>query len=212
MSHLSRPLLISCALVACLLVGITATVIHLGPDHPATAASQPASRLAGTVVWPSGTRPAPAFALHDQSGQLISRAGLRGHVWAMTFLDSHCAEACPVEAHALAVVQRQLGARTPLKIIVVSVLPRYDTPQRVRYFAHKSGLSGDWHWLLGTPQKLAPVWGEYGIEVQSGVTHTAAVYLVDQHGDVRIADAVPFVPDQLASSVRALYKQNAVGT
>jgi protein SCO1/2 len=149
-------------------------------------------------------RPAPGFALRDQSGRLVTRKGLRGQVWAITFLDSLCRQMCPVEAHELASVQQMLGAHDPLKVMIVSVLPQYDRPATVRAFARKAGLSGDWHWLLGTQRELEPVWRAYGIEVQTAVSHTAALYLVDKRGDVRVADAVPLIPSQLAASVRAL--------
>lgn len=162
------------------------------------------ARLEGTAIWPPHARPAPAFAARDQTGHLITRSSLRRRIWAITFLDARCTQMCPVEARDLAQVQRQLGPRYPLKIIIVSVLPGYDTPQRVRAFAHKVGLSGDWHWLLGSRKQLAPVWRAYGIWVLTGVEHTAALYLVDRGGDVRVADGVPFLPAQLAASVRAL--------
>jgi protein SCO1/2 len=171
---------------------------HQGPPSP------PLARLEGTVVWPAATQRAAAFALRDQTGHLITRASLRGRIWAITFLDSRCTQACPVEAQDLARVQADLGPHYPLKIVIVSVLPGYDNPQRVEAFAHKAGLSGDWHWLLGSHQQLAPVWRAYGIWVLTGIEHTAALYLVDRHGSIRVADGVPFLPDQLAASVRAL--------
>jgi protein SCO1 len=198
----SRRLLIAGPL-ALLAASLAAVQMNRQSARPA----QPAytlARLEGTDVWPSGMRPAPAFALRDQTGRFITRSGLRGHVWAVTFLDSKCRQACPVAAHALANVQRQLGPRYPLKIVIVSVLPRYDNPSTVRAFARHAGLSGDWHWLLGTRRQLVPVWQAYGIWVRTGIEHTAALYLVDRRGDVRIADGVPFIPSQLAASVRAL--------
>lgn len=170
------------------------------------AATSPAApdRLSGTVVWPSGMRRAPAFALRDQAGRLVTKRSLRGRVWAITFLDSSCTKACPIAARDLAIVQHMIGSHAALSVIVVSVLPSYDTAARVRAFARKAGLTGDWHWLLGPHPKLAPVWREYGIQVVSGLEHTAVLYLVDGRGDVRVADAIPFVPKQLAGSVRVL--------
>jgi protein SCO1/2 len=168
-----------------------------------------AIRLAGTDVWPAGARPAPAFAVRDQNGQMITHSALHGRIWAITFLDSRCRQACPVVAHDLATTQRLLGHKDPLVVVLVSVLPDYDTPARVRAFAREAGLTGNWHWLLGTQHQLAPLWKEYGIYVVSGVEHTAALYLVDKRGDVRVADGVPFIPSQLAGSIRALAASDA---
>jgi protein SCO1/2 len=192
-------------LVALVVVAVAAVAIRsvaASPSSPRAASVK--DRLAGTVVWPAGARPAPSFALRDQSGRQVTTRSLRGRVWAITFLDSNCTKACPIAARDLATVQRSIGAHHPLSVIIVSVLPNYDTPARVRAFAHKAGLSGDWHWLLGTRRQLAPVWRAYGIFVVTGLEHTAALYLVDKNGDVRVADAIPFVPAQLAGSARLL--------
>jgi protein SCO1 len=192
-------------LVAFAVVAVAAVAIRSVAASPsATPARHTKDRLAGTVVWPAGMRPAPSFALRDQSGRLVTTQSLRGRVWAITFLDSSCTKACPIAARDLATTQQSIGAHHPLSVIIVSVLPNYDTPARVRAFAHKAGLTGDWHWLLGTRRQLVPVWRAYGIFVVTGLEHTAALYLVDKQGDVRVADAIPFVPAQLAGSARLL--------
>ena len=193
-------------LAGCVMLAVTVLVrqtIAASPPHPVR------DRLAGTVVWPPGQRPAPSFALRDQTGRVITSRSLRGRVWALTFLDSNCTKACPTAARDLAVMQRTLGLGPRLSAIIVSVLPNYDTPARVRAFARRAGISGDWHWLFGTRKQLAPVWRAYGIFVVTGLEHTAALYLVDRHGDVRVADAIPFIPDQLAGSVRFLASPGA---
>jgi cytochrome oxidase Cu insertion factor (SCO1/SenC/PrrC family) len=74
---------------------------------------------------------------------------------------------------------------------------------------HKSGLTGNWHWLMGTKKQLSPVWKAWGTYVNptpQDILHTDAVYLIDQKGFVRVADAVPFQTKLLAESVRALEK------
>ncbi len=170
-------------------------------------AAAPLAVLRGTEVFPRGVHPAPAFALHDQTGAVVSTRGLRGQVVAITFLDSHCVLECPVAGRALAATQRLLGSHSPLHLVVISVNPRHDTPGSARTFTREAGIAGPWLWLFGTHRRLAPVWAEYGIQVQPSrgdIVHTPAVYLLDQRGSIRVADAVPFIPRQLAESVRAL--------
>ncbi len=147
------------------------------------------------------------FALRDQTGRVVTLRSLRGHVVAMTFLDSICKQECPIAGRQLADTQRRLGAGSPLTLLVISVDPAADTPRTAAAFLHESGWHGAWHWLFGSRRQLAPVWREYGIEVQPArgdIIHTAAVYLLDRDGVVRVADGVPFLPSQLAESVRAL--------
>jgi len=170
----------------------------------------PTAVLRGTEVFPRGLHPAPAFALHDQTGAVVSTRSLRGQVVAITFLDSHCLQECPVAGRALAATQRLLGSHSPLRLVIISVNPRHDTPGSARIFTREAGITGPWLWLFGTQRRLAPVWAEYGIQVQPSrgdILHSPAVYLLDQRGSIRVADAVPFIPWQLAGSVRALARE-----
>ena len=191
----------------CIGVVLGLAVIVTGHTAGLEAASSP-PKLRGTVVWPPGTRPALPFALHDQNGRLVTLRTLRGHVGVVTFLDAHCTSACPVTGRDLALTQRDLGgSRSPLMSVIIDVDPGKDTPAAERLFARKVGLTDDWHWLSGTRRQLVQVWrvwGEYVKPQRRDIIHTAAVYLVDQRGFVRVADEVPFRPDWLAESVRAL--------
>lgn len=157
-------------------------------------------------------RPALPFSLHDQNGHLISLRSLRGHVSIVTFLNAYCKQACPVIGRELALTQRRLGgAHSPLMIVIIDVNPARDRAANVRAFVHKVGLVGNWHWLLGTKARLAPVWRVWGTYVKwarPDIIHTAAVYLVDQKRFVRVADEVPLRPDWLAGSVRALLSRH----
>lgn len=173
----------------------------------------PPPKLRGTVVWPSGMRPALPFALHDQDGRLLTLQSLHGHVSVVTFMNARCTQACPVIGRELALTQRKLGgSRSPLMVVIIDVNPAEDRPTNVRAFVHKVGLVGNWHWLLGRKAQLSPVWRTWGTYVkwaQPDIIHTAAVYLIDQKGFVRVADEVPFSPDWLAGSVRALLARPA---
>lgn len=169
-------------------------------------------RLQGTDVFSAGLHRVPAFALRDQNGKVITPASFRGHIFAVTFLDSICRKMCPVEGRELASVQRSLGPHTPLTVVAVSVDPAADKPSTARTFMRESRLTGPWHWLFGSRSSLLPVWNEFGIlvrPVKGDISHTAAVYLVDRHGWMRVADGVPFLPSQLAESVRALTNRSS---
>lgn len=193
-------------LIPLALVLLGASVLY-AREAAGTQGESAAARLQGTDIFPEGVHRAPSFSLRDQNGRLISAASLRGRIYALTFLDSQCRKECPVAGRELATVQRELGPRSPLTTVIVSVDPTGDTPASVRRFVHMSGLTGQWHWLLGPRSRLLPVWNEYGIAVQpvrGDISHTAAVYLVDRQGWMRVADGVPLLPAQLSASVRAL--------
>lgn len=158
------------------------------------------------MVWPAGTKRAPAFRLRDEQGRLLSLAGARGQVVLLTFMYSRCRETCPLEGRMLSAVEHRLGATRSL-LLVVSVDPGGDTPATIRRFVRRAGLAGTrWHWLVGSKAQLTPVWRAYRIEVQAGraIGHSSALYLLDRRGYERSGYAIPFMPRLVAADVRLL--------
>jgi protein SCO1/2 len=173
----------------------------------ADSAVTPTRGLAADIVIPPESMPASDFTLHDQDGKAVSVSAFRGHVVAITFLDSHCKQLCPLEADQLAQAQRVLGTASKLTVLVVSVAPATDTPESERAFAALHHWTGEWHWLMGAPEQMAAVWNAYSIAVQGtsdNVLHSTVLYLVDKQGFQLAGWASGLQPDQLARDVRFL--------
>jgi protein SCO1/2 len=173
----------------------------------ADSAVTPTPGLAADIVIPPESMPASDFTLHDQDGKAVSVSAFHGHVVAITFLDSHCKQLCPLEADQLAQAQRALGTAAKLTVLVVSVAPATDTPESERAFAALHHWTGEWHWLMGAPEQMAAVWKAYSIAVQGtsdNVLHSTVLYLVDKQGFQRAGWASGLQPDQLARDVRFL--------
>jgi protein SCO1/2 len=184
-------------------IGAALALAH-GRSAPVLA---PAPPLRAQATWPAGARRAPGFRLRDQLGRLVTLRSERGRVVLLTFLDSHCRTECPIQGALLARVQRRLGAAARADLIVVTVDPWADTGLSARAFAVESHWSGSWHWLLGSPAQLKPVWADYEVAVlrtRTDVTHSAVLYLIDPHGFQRAAYLVPFAPADVAANVREL--------
>ena len=168
--------------------------------------------LNGQATWRAGDRPAPGFVLHDQHGRQVSLQSLRGSTIALTFLDSLCKAACPVEGRMLAAAIRQVAPGSRPRLVVVSVNPAGDTPASVAKAAHKWTLPANTAWLLGTHAELARVWDAYQITVEpmSGeVVHSTAVYLIDKRGNERAGFLLPFIPGLVAGDLRKLAAEPA---
>ncbi len=184
-------------------IGAALALAHGRSAH--TLAAAPA--LHAQATWPAGAKRAPDFRLRDQAGRLRTLSADRGRVVLLTFLDSHCTQECPIQGKLLAGVQRRLAAGTRAELLVVTVDPWADTGRSARAFAAESRWSAGWHWLLGTPAQLRPIWAEYAVAVRrtpSDVNHTAVLYLIDPTGFERAAYLVPFSPTDVATDVRRL--------
>jgi protein SCO1/2 len=164
--------------------------------------------LAGTEL---GATEAPDFTLTDGvSGRAVTLSAQRGQVVVLTFLYTTCPDVCPLTATRFRATQAELqGDATRVTFIAVSVDPDRDTPQAVQAFSAAHGLVSNWHYLVGGPAQLSPVWAAYGIGVQAGsstVTHNDAVYLIDRSGRERVLLHSEDLARDLTNDVRALLK------
>ncbi len=203
------------AVAAAALVGVAAggaldlaTRSSAAPARPAPALP----KLHGQAVWPTGARPAPRLGLLDQRGHRVTLASVRGRPFVLAFLDSRCRQVCPLEGRALSWAIGNLPAASRPALVVVSVDPWADTRQSAVSAARRWGFRGRWHWLLGTPRQLAPVWAAYHVfvkQTRSDIVHTDAVYLIDSGGSERAGYLYPFPPASVAHDLRVLSAETA---
>jgi protein SCO1/2 len=202
-----RPLYAG-ALTAAAIVGV-AIGVGLHSTLGGNAAARPPSLpdLHGQATWRPNARPAPPVALRDQHRRLVSLRSLRGSTVVLTFMDSLCKQACPIEGRMLASAIRQVSPRDRPQLVVVSVDPAGDSADSVARAARKWTLPHDVIWLLGTQRQLARIWRAYDITVEpvSGdIVHSTALYLIDKRGDERAGFLLPFVPGLVADDLRRL--------
>lgn len=179
---------------------------------PATAGAPALPALHGEATWRAGARPAPEFALHDQTGRKVSLRGLRGQTIALMFLDSLCKQACPLEGEMIANAVARTPARIRPRVVIVSVDPAGDTPRTIALALHKWRLPVGTLWLRGSRAALSRVWSAYQITVdeRSGeVVHSTAVYVIDRRGYERAGFLMPFVPAFVADDFGVLGRESA---
>jgi len=185
-------------------------VLGLTRTRPASRPPDANNELAlhGQAQWAPGTRHAPDFALQSSAGGLVSLHSERRHILLLTFLDSRCKRACPLEGRALGQVGSELRRlRVPATLVVVTVDPWGDTRKSIRKFMRESRWRFPWRWLGGSPTRLRSVWRAYGIDVKQvpgDIAHSTVLYVLDPRGDLRIAYLFPFVPREVAQDIRHL--------
>jgi cytochrome oxidase Cu insertion factor (SCO1/SenC/PrrC family) len=106
----------------------------------------------------------------------------------------------------LASVARLLPPHLRPELVVVSVDPWADSAASARRFVVESGWRGPWHWLLGTPATLRPVWSAYQIGVRrtkADILHSLVLYVVVR-GYERAAYLFPIAPKDVAADIRLL--------
>jgi protein SCO1/2 len=154
-----------------------------------TAAAQSKPRFVGpTIAHPSR---APDFALRDQHGRTVRLASQRGKVVMITFLYTHCPDACPLTATHINDAISSLGARrNHVVVLAVSVDPRGDTPRAVDRFVRVHRLGPQFHYLTGPASALSRVWRLYQVTVlrqgSPNPDHTLYTLVLDRDGMTRV--------------------------
>jgi cytochrome oxidase Cu insertion factor (SCO1/SenC/PrrC family) len=88
------------------------------------------------------------------------------------------------------VLEAQARARAPaLAVLVVTLDPWRDTPQRLGYIAESWGMSGEAHVLSGAVETVERVLDDWGIPRERDrstgeITHPTPIYLIDREGRI----------------------------
>jgi protein SCO1 len=171
-------------------------------DDAPEPSSGSAAGFAGSRL-PAGL-PAPAFALHDQDGRLVTRASLGGRPVAVTFLSVRCPTACVLAASQ---VKGALDdTRGPTGAVAISVDPAHDSARAARRLVGRLGMRGRLRFLLGPRRALRRVWRGFGIDPRSQLDpHQARIVLLDRRGTQRVGFPLSqATPERIAHDLRIL--------
>lgn len=211
----SRLSVITLAVLVAVVVAVISTRADQQAANPVPSSAFTKAGLQGTDM---GGVPAPNFALTDQNGKQISLAQFKGEPVIVTFLYTHCPDACPLTAEKLRQMVANLGsAAQHIAIIAVSVDPKRDTHASVINFSQAHGLLSysNWHYLTGTQAQLSPIWSNYNVyaaaaaaaSTSGSVSHTTALYLLDKQGHERAFFSDEATAASLTTDMQILLKQ-----
>jgi protein SCO1/2 len=174
---------------------------------PASASSSPFDGPA----MPPGLH-AAGFSLSDQRGQRVTLSRYRGKVVVLTFIHSHCHDACPLMVEQIKGALNELpdsGKSVPA--IGISVAPSEDTRASRGRFLAKHEVTGRLAFLSGSVAALRRIWRAYAMEpVTPKIDHSTFVLLIDKRGIERVGfPADQLTPEGLAHDIRVLEREPA---
>lgn len=187
-------------------------VLALGAGLGAAALRVHSARAAIPIATPADAppvrldRPAPALALVDQRGEILSLASLRGRPVLVAFAFAHCETVCPLLVRDALEVQRRRGDAAPA-VVVVTLDPWRDVPSRLPHLARAWGMGPDTYLLSGSVPEVEHTLDGWdvprGRDTRTGeVIHPPLVYVVDADG--RLAYATDGTTRQLEEALSRL--------
>lgn len=167
----------------------------------AYSASRPVIRVEGGIRTRLDLEP-PLTTLIDQHGQPVSLGDVHGHRTLLAFAFGHCTTVCPTIVRDVLEARRAARA-SDVRLVVVTVDPWRDTPERLPYLAQQWELAPDDRVLSGDIAEVEATLDALGVgrrrnEVNGVVDHAPTVMLINARG--RIAWRL----DGWAGSVRPL--------
>ncbi len=217
---LNRKLLALATLAPVVLIAaaVALTVHTSGAGAPAAETPSAGSGpflTASAIPQGLANRPVPRFDLADARGGTLSTAALRGRPYALTFLYVHCVNVCPLIGseiqQALAELHSQARA---MNVVAVSVDPRGDTREAVLRWLSLHREPSNFHYLIGSERKLAPIWKAFYVSPQipgdPQSSHTAIIWLINRRGRLAalVPAGLPIPVGNLAHDLRVLIDQD----
>lgn len=163
---------------------------------------------------PPGVPTGGDFVLRSADGPMDTRA-LRGKVLLIYFGYTHCPDVCPASLAAAAQALNTLSAeeRTKVRLIMVSVDPERDTPERLKEYAayfHPEMIG-----VTGTPEEIAATARSFGAgyirqparpDGSYAVDHTTRTYAMAPDGKLAASLELNAPADKYLETVRGLLK------
>ncbi|MCP5285860.1 MAG: SCO family protein [Burkholderiaceae bacterium] len=167
----------------------------------------------------TGADYAKELTLADADGQMRSLADFRGKVVVVFFGYTQCPDVCPTTLAELAAARQILGpAGADVQGVFVSVDPARDTPPVLKSYVGSFGsdilaLHGDEEQIKAAAKAFKVYYAKVPGKTETTYTidHTAASYVYDRQGKVRLFTRYGTGPEALAHDLKILLEEKPAG-
>jgi len=196
-----------------LVVAATASFAALAPDADVSDPEFPAEAL-------RTAHPAPPLRLHDQNGDRVDLAELRGQVVLLTGVYASCPHTCPLilDQARTAIDALPEGQREGVQVVAVTLDPEHDSVEVLAALAARHGLRAPTYRLVtGPPREVESLLDVMEIarrrDEQTGVIdHTNLFLVIDRAGYVAYRFTLGERQERwLVSALRLLLSEPAAG-
>jgi protein SCO1/2 len=139
-------------------------------------------------------RKVPEFEFTNQQGKKITNKSYDGKVYVVEFFFSTCPTICPIMNQKMVTIQNEFFGNPNFGIASISITPEIDTPEILKEYARKTGITHkNWHLLTGKSDEVVYALAKQGFklyagkgeESHGGFEHSGYFALVDKDGFIR---------------------------
>jgi protein SCO1/2 len=134
------------------------------------------------------------FEFTNQQGKKITNKSYDGKVYVVEFFFSTCPTICPIMNQKMVTIQNEFFGNPNFGIASISITPEIDTPEILKEYARKTGITHkNWHLLTGKSDEVVYALAKQGFklyagkgeESHGGFEHSGYFALVDKDGFIR---------------------------
>lgn len=158
------------------------TAVHAHAEHgDVTSTASPGTATDASVYQLTGD-------WRDQHDALRPLSSLAGRPQVVAFVYTHCSFACPrIVARMKEIEGRAAGLGSDVGLVLVSIDPGRDTPERLATYAQSTHLDPErWTLLNGSDDQILELAVLLGVQYRATgdgeFAHTNALILLDEHG------------------------------
>lgn len=97
----------------------------------------------------------PDFSLVERSGREVKASDFQGKIWLANFIYTDCKDSCPLQSAEMAKLQNEMGNRSGLEFVSISVDPEQDTPEVLSHYAARFKADPErWLFLTGDKKEI----------------------------------------------------------
>ncbi len=137
----------------------------------------------------------PPFEFTNQHGQLINNKSFDGKVYVVEFFFSTCPTICPLMNEKMLTIQNAFLNRPDFGIASISITPDIDSPEVLKEYAIRNGITHEnWHLLTGKSSDAVFELSNKGFKLYTGIDtdashggfeHSGLFALIDKKGRIR---------------------------
>lgn len=147
----------------------------------------------GYVLLNGEKRKVPSFQFINQDSLVITDKDYLGKVFVVDFFFTRCPSICPIMTKNLVVLQNEFHQNENFGIASFSITPDFDTPQVLKEYAEKYGITHmDWHLMTGNKEAIYDlansgfnIFAAEMPDAPGGFEHSGLFALVDKEGYIR---------------------------
>lgn len=145
------------------------------------------------IILDGKKRKVPAFEFFDQDSLFITDKDYLGKVYVVEFFFTSCPSICPIMTKNLVDLQEEFKKTNDFGVASFTITPEYDTPQVLKEYAEKNGITNiDWHLMTGSQDAIYDLANKgFNIFVSEmpnapgGFEHAGLFALIDKKGYLR---------------------------